>query len=554
MNIAVYCRVSSKGQEDNTSLDNQEERGRAFCESKGFNPIVFRDASTGANMDRQAFTSMWEMMKVGEVQGVWFWRTDRLLRDLGIFHQFVLHTERTKCRLWIDGSEVDVREVSGYSRMAYESVGATVEKLSIALRTSEGRRKRFEEGTLWIGAVPLGYKREKGKGISIVKEDADIVRDIFRVFNLKTISKYEDVAEHVNKHLLPGSKKISKYIIPRLLRNKVYIGEKVFNTKLGNYTYHSEPIISMDTWLATQEKMRQNKKFRGKRTLLYPLEGMVHCYDCGRPLWVVGLKNAKGKDFRYYNCTSYTPKSLTKYNDYTDVKCNANTKNRISVDKLENGLWDILFDILSNSKVIEQDYKKQYESNKELRNSHKGKKVYYEKLIEKKEEANDKLALNLAEGIIDKYRYKRTLKTNNIEIDKIKKKLDDVLVEYNKFSKQIKIKDYMSMMQSDLSRKQSIQRKEDRKVFFRKYIKRVYVKLEKAESKNNKSYLVYVDLHISNANTTYTLNVSGIQYDIRIEKNSNKPKIVGYNYDFLIYNIYPFNSFIINKLAFSKVS
>jgi len=528
MNIAVYCRVSSKGQEDNTSLDNQEERGRAFCESKGFNPIVFRDASTGANMDREAFTSMWEMMKQGEVQGVWFWRTDRLLRDLGIFHQFVLHTERTKCRLWIDGSEVDVSEVSGYSRMAYESVGATVEKLSIALRTSEGRRKRFEEGTLWIGAVPLGYRRVKGKGIAVHEDDSKIVKEIFRVFNLKSITRYEDVAKHVNKTIIPSSKKVSKYIIPRLLRNRVYIGEKVFNTKLGNYTYYSEPIISMDTWIATQEKMRQNKKFRGKRTLFYPLEGMVHCYDCGRPLWVVGSKNAKGKDFRYYQCESYVPKISTKHVGYTDEKCNAFKKNRISVDKLENGLWDVLFSILSNSKVIEADYKKQYESNRELRNSHKGKKVYYEKLIEKKEVANDNLALDLAERIIDKYRYKRTLKANNLEIEKLKKKLEDVMLEYNKFDRQIKIKDYMSMMQSDLSRKQSIQRKEDRKTFFSKYIKQVYVKLEKEESKSNKSYLLYVDLHISSANTTYTLSISGLRYSIQILKTNNKPKIVSY--------------------------
>ena len=84
MNVALYCRVSSKGQEDNTSLDNQEDKGLAFCKSNGYKPVIFRDASSGANMDREAFASMWDMMKSGEVQGVWFWRTDRILRDLGI--------------------------------------------------------------------------------------------------------------------------------------------------------------------------------------------------------------------------------------------------------------------------------------------------------------------------------------------------------------------------------------------------------------------------------------------------------------------------------------
>ena len=302
MNVALYCRVSSKGQEDNTSLDNQEDKGLAFCKTNGYKPVIFRDASSGANMDREAFASMWDMMKSGEVQGVWFWRTDRILRDLGIFHQLVLHVERTKCKLWIDGSEVNVGEVAGFSRMAYESVGATVEKLSIALRTSEGRRRRFEEGTFWFGRVPLGYKRDKLRGIAIDEEDSKIIKEVFRVFNLKSISKYEDVAEHVNDHSLPGSKVLNKHIIPKILRNTVYIGEKVFDTKVGKYTYNSEPIIELHTWLSTQDKMRTNKKYRGKRTLFYPLEGLVHCYDCGRPLWVVGNKNKQGKDFRYYHC------------------------------------------------------------------------------------------------------------------------------------------------------------------------------------------------------------------------------------------------------------
>lgn len=548
MKVAVYCRVSSTGQEDNTSLDNQEEKGVLFCESRGYVPVVFRDSSTGANVDREAFTSMWHMMEKKEVVGVWIWRTDRLLRDLGIYNDFVIHVERTKCKLWIDGSEVDVSDVAGFSRMAYESVGATVEKMSIALRTSEGKRRKLESGTMWSGRVPLGFKRKKNVGIVIDEETTGLVKEVFRVFVLKSTSKYEDVFNHLIKYNKNLPKSVNQTTIPRILRNTIYIGEKVFDTKFGRYTYNVEPTISNDLWVKSQQKMRDVKKYRGRRTRIYELEGLVKCGSCGRPLWISGQRQ-RGIDYRYYSCHQHNPKSRfdKRFVDY-DNDCSSIMNNKISVSKLENVVWEVLFNILEDVNTIESDYKKQFNDHATIKNKFKGKKVYYEKQLEKVESRLDSLAINLADGVIDKGRYKRALILANKEIDKVKEKLSSVLSEYNKYDTKVNIKDYFSLMKEDLKRKRNIQRKEDRKVILQKYVNSVSVKLLSVDSKVSKSYNIVVDLHLESNSSSYVLSIDNIDYKVEVSKSDNRPKVVTYNHRTLVYHLFSPKLLKINNL------
>ena len=41
--LGIYCRVSSKKQMDNTSLENQRERGVRYCKNNGYDFEVFKD-------------------------------------------------------------------------------------------------------------------------------------------------------------------------------------------------------------------------------------------------------------------------------------------------------------------------------------------------------------------------------------------------------------------------------------------------------------------------------------------------------------------------------
>src|SRR5215469_8009201 len=83
MIVDIYCRVSGKKQEDNTSLDEQEEEGRRFAAANGLIVgIVHREVGSGYTLDRKKLKEMQERYRRGIIQGVILWKIGRLARKL----------------------------------------------------------------------------------------------------------------------------------------------------------------------------------------------------------------------------------------------------------------------------------------------------------------------------------------------------------------------------------------------------------------------------------------------------------------------------------------
>ena len=154
--VGVYCRVSSDGQVENTSLDSQEKDGRDFCQNNNYEPVVFRDSSTGSNIDREGFESMLDMIENGLLDGIWFWKTDRILRDLGIWADLIKLIRLTKIKLFVDNRERNIDDNSDYLLMGIESLQADMERRNIAIRTRRGKVKKLQEGRVLRNPVYMG--------------------------------------------------------------------------------------------------------------------------------------------------------------------------------------------------------------------------------------------------------------------------------------------------------------------------------------------------------------------------------------------------------------
>ena len=78
----VYCRVSSAGQEDNSSLETQEERCRAYAAERGWTVTqVYREVHTGAELfERPQLTLLREAMRRREFDVLLVHALDRLSR------------------------------------------------------------------------------------------------------------------------------------------------------------------------------------------------------------------------------------------------------------------------------------------------------------------------------------------------------------------------------------------------------------------------------------------------------------------------------------------
>ena len=77
MKVAIYCRVSSEGQE----LEQQIQACIKFCEFKGFEYKIFKDVGSGKNMERKDFQEMLTRIRLKEFAGIVVFRFDRIGRN-----------------------------------------------------------------------------------------------------------------------------------------------------------------------------------------------------------------------------------------------------------------------------------------------------------------------------------------------------------------------------------------------------------------------------------------------------------------------------------------
>src|SRR5438270_10151428 len=84
MKAAVYCRVSSQGQEENASLPTQEEACRRFAADRGYivrEGDVYREVYSGADLwERPQLTALRGAIERREVDAVICYALDRLSR------------------------------------------------------------------------------------------------------------------------------------------------------------------------------------------------------------------------------------------------------------------------------------------------------------------------------------------------------------------------------------------------------------------------------------------------------------------------------------------
>src|SRR3712207_4704458 len=77
---AIYCRVSTDGQEENSSLDSQEASARQFAEANGYNvTVVYRDVYSGYDLwQRPSLGALRDALYRAEFDAVIAQAVDRL--------------------------------------------------------------------------------------------------------------------------------------------------------------------------------------------------------------------------------------------------------------------------------------------------------------------------------------------------------------------------------------------------------------------------------------------------------------------------------------------
>lgn len=315
--IAIYLRVSTEEQAENPegSIKNQEQRIREFIKLKNmvepFGEVVavFSDPGVSAkDMNRPGFQRMLTVIQLGEVNLVLVTELSRFSRSTKDFAALQEFLEEHDCKFLSMRENFDTSGAAGSMVMNLMVSIAEFERRQTAERISHSFLARSKRGLYNGGSLPIGYRIDQSKpGFLFVDPDeAEIVKFVFQSF-LKQGTLAATAKFLTSKNIRPpkkvhgsGAVRESQFTVDslyRLLKNKVYIGIKVYQTKQGPEEVPAvwEPIMDVETFDRANTllaKNRHHKRTHGENRYPYILSGITFCEQCGERM---SGKSAHGK-------------------------------------------------------------------------------------------------------------------------------------------------------------------------------------------------------------------------------------------------------------------
>lgn len=272
MKAFLYVRVSTKEQVEGYSINEQQERLKAYAKARGYTVIktYIDPGHSGANMDRPALQEMISEIKNADI--VLVYKLDRLSRSqkdtLYLIEEVFLKND-------VDFNSVsesfDTSTPFGRAMIGILSVFAQLEREQIKERLEMGRIARAKDGYYHGGdanKMITGYDYISGD-LLINEYEAECVKHIFEEYlNGKGItrifesvqSKYPNVIAH-------------KSTVRKILTRPVYMGYIVFDNK--EYKGRHEPIVTK----ADFESVQQLIEKRSERFDSTPI-ALIYCLDC----------------------------------------------------------------------------------------------------------------------------------------------------------------------------------------------------------------------------------------------------------------------------------
>lgn len=183
---ALYIRVSTDKQaEEGFSLDEQEERLRAFCFAQGWTvdeEHIYIDAGeTGTKTDnRAAFNQMMKSAIAGDIGRIVATKLDRIARNTKDFLHVVDTLDGHGCDLVLIKESFDTATPQGKFAITMFAAIAELEASTITERVMSGKAQKATQGGYNGSPVPFGYNYD---GSTFSKnEDSEIVAFIFEAF------------------------------------------------------------------------------------------------------------------------------------------------------------------------------------------------------------------------------------------------------------------------------------------------------------------------------------------------------------------------------------
>ena len=542
-------------------LEIQREKGIEFCKQKGYEYEVFSEVVSGRKLggDRDVFSVLERKIFDKEIDGIWLYDWDRMVRDVEVMIYFRKLVEESGIKVFVGFEEKDIFDDSGSLEYNIRNVISDYEVRKIKRRMYEGKLKKWREGK-GISNVGFGWKKDKEKDSWYVDElEGNVIEDIYKTYLRKDVKFYSDVEKRmikkygndVNGYRIDGG------LVGRILGKEKVKGIKVLEDESGNkYEFNIGRIISDEVFEEVVKKINKSKVIRkGNEVEDYLLRGMVKCGSCGSNMWSKRSGNVKrGKGYYYLYCNndyrekryerkveeflkSKLIKKLSKkeVEEWKVIKrreyeirngkfrsCGSKRDNVVSRERLVSVVWDGLFRFLGRSDEIKEMYKKRYNDGKNNKGKYVNKKEYYLREIGKIRDRKVKIVDEWLDGNISSEVYDDWKVKSKEKEEDIREKIKELDVEIDRYDDVNSIDGWMDLMKDELYKDWSLERFEDKKRIIDKYID--WVSIEYLEGDNiGKKYRVKMKVSVGKKGY-------GIEFENgkSLENNGNKKRDISY--------------------------
>ena len=348
--IFGYARISvdiEKEEDKNTSIENQidfiEDFAKAHFPKAKLTIYKDRDRSGYTFEQREQYQLMRKRLMSGEVKILIVKDFSRFSRrnSLGLYELELLRDAGVRIISISDAIDFPTHDewlqIQFRFLLNEQPVTDTSKKVRAVINKSQSKGE-------WLCAVPYGYviTNQKKLKFEVVPDEAEIIREIFRLYNdgwgYKKIANYltdkniptprmkeKERAEAEDKEFNRAVKKEWSIItVSNILSNDFYIGtyrqHKYQRTKINGtdmrvseednivFEKHHSAIIDDRTFSFTQEqlKLRSKSNYRGIKKYDTAYSGYLICGDCGSPMFSMSRADLAPA----YICGSYHKRGL----------------------------------------------------------------------------------------------------------------------------------------------------------------------------------------------------------------------------------------------------
>ena len=305
LKVAAYARVSTEQDEQQSSYEAQVDYYGKYIRSNPaweFVGIYADEGITGTNTKkRDGFNRMIADAKAGKIDLILTKSISRFARNTVDTLQTVRELSTLKIEVIFEKEGIRTLDKQCEVMLTIMSSLAQEESRSISENVRWGMQKSMQDGNISLPYKRfLGYKKGEDGRPEIVPEEAEIIRDIYRMFlDGKTIRTIADILTERGIKTPGGKDRWSVSTIKSILSNEKYKGDalrqktytvdylsKTVRKNNGEvkqyYVSNShEAIIDEDTFNLVQAELERRSNFRSALRDNSIFSTKIICGECG---------------------------------------------------------------------------------------------------------------------------------------------------------------------------------------------------------------------------------------------------------------------------------